>query len=185
MRKQLILLLGSLVLAISCKYSGSENIQIEEHIPHVELKDSTEINNSDIYHQELYIENEYLQNQLFFELKELTKNPLFIASKHPIYNRHVDNLIDTIITFKYDKSEVNIYKAASEKWIYHAEINNPKLNFLDSIKVGMKKQILENILGVELHSETVIIGDLEQTSIFRFTFQENLLEKIQYEGYID
>lgn len=49
----------------------------------------------------------------------------------------------------------------------------------------MKKQRLENIIGVELHSEIVIIGDLEQTSIFRFTFHENLLENIQYEGYID
>lgn len=165
-----------LLLLVSCKQKG--NIESSEKSLDKGIESIVAI-------QDQYIENDTLLAQLEFDLAGFIENPKFTIEKELVNNRHVDNLIDTIKIFKFDKVNIKEYKAVSEEWIFEASILNSELEFSKSIKIGINKKILEKILKTKFNSDMVKVGNLEQTSVFIFKFEKNILKEIYYEGYVD
>ncbi|RED26434.1 hypothetical protein BD847_0352 [Flavobacterium cutihirudinis] len=165
------------LLLVSCNQKIKENIDSSEK--EVNKKIETEVI------QEQYIENDTLLSKMESDLNELVKNPKFTIEKELVNNRHVENIIDTIKTFNFDKINIKSYKAVSEEWIFEAKILNSGFEFAKSIKIGIDKKSFEKILNTKLNSEIVKVGNLEQTSVFIFKFEKDSLKEIDYEGYVD
>jgi hypothetical protein len=172
-----LLIYFTFLFLVSCNQKGRENIVSSKKM--VNKKIETKIT------QEQYIENDTLLTKMESDLNELVKNPKFTIEKELVNNRHVDNLIDTIKTFKFDKINIKSYKAVSEEWIFEAKILNSEFEFTKSIKIGIDKKSFEKILKTKLNSDIVKVGNLEQTSVFIFKFENDSLKVIDYEGYVD
>jgi hypothetical protein len=166
-----------MLLLVSCGQKEKENIVTSEKVIIEKIK-------SEVI-PEQYVEDETLQIKLEADLTNLTKNSKFTIEKELVNNRHVDNLIDTVINFKYDKINIKSYKATSEEWIIEAKILNSEFDFSDAIKIGMDKTALEKILNKKVNSDIVKVGNFEQTSVFIFKFKNEILEEIEFEGYVD
>ncbi|QTE21803.1 hypothetical protein [Polaribacter cellanae] len=134
---------------------------------------------------ESYIENDSLVIVLKSELEKIALNKNFTIEKKPIQNRHVDNLVDTIITRTFENTKFTSYKATNEEWIYKAKIENSEFALNDFIKVGTKKYVVEKSLAKEIQNGILKIGNLEQTSVFNLIFKFGILKLIEYDGYVD
>ena len=172
-----LLIYFTLLFLVSCNQKGRENIVSSKQM--VNKKIATKVT------QEQYIENDTLLTKMESDLHELVKNPKFTIEKEIVNNRHVDNLIDTIKTFKFDKINIKSYKAVSEEWIFEAKILNSGFELTKSIKIGIDKKSFEKILKTKLNSDIVKVGNLEQTSVFIFKFENDSLKEMDYEGYVD
>ena len=135
--------------------------------------------------KEQYIENETILYKMESDLLELTKNPKFTIEKELVDNRHVDNLKDTVKTYRFDNISIQSYKTSNEEWICEAKILNSEFEFLKSIKIGIKKNTFEEVVKTKVNSDIIKIGNLEQTSVFVFKFKNNTLAEIIFEGYVD
>lgn len=135
---------------------------------------------------EQIIKNDTLLATLENDLNEMVKNPKFSVDKEFVNNRHVDNVIDTISTFKFNATSVQSYKTSTEaEWVIEAQIQNTDFKLAYEITVGMDKKSLANILKTKLNSDLIKISNEEETSVFVFKFQNNLLTVILYKGYVD
>ncbi|MNQ62253.1 hypothetical protein D3C85_765930 [compost metagenome] len=175
--KKLLIYFTFLVLLISCNQKRKENKNSSEKVANKKIV--TEVI------QEQYVENDTLLAKMESDLNELTNNTKFTIEKELVNNKHVDNLIDTIKTFKFDRINVKSYKAVSEEWIFEAKILNSEFALSKSIKIGIEKKTFEKILKTKLNSDIVKVGNLEQTSVFIFKFENDSLKEIDYEGYVD
>lgn len=135
--------------------------------------------------EEQYIQDDSLTAKLFYELSEFKKDSRFIIQKEPVNNRHVDNVVDTVLNFKFDKIKISSYKSVTEEFVFEANIKNPEFQFSKNIKIGIKKKDFEKSLNTKINSNVIKIGDLEQTSVFVFNFKKDILTEIIYEGYLD
>ncbi len=134
---------------------------------------------------EQYFINDSLLTKLELELDELTQNSKFDLTTKPRANTHYKTITDTIKIRKFELNEIYSYRSQDNEWVYSAKIRSPEFKFLDSLKIGVKKSTIENILKTELESDLIKIGDLENTSIFIFSFLNDRLKAIDYEGYVD
>ncbi|MBK8388340.1 MAG: hypothetical protein IPL23_03230 [Saprospiraceae bacterium] len=135
---------------------------------------------------EQIIKNDTLLATLENDLNEMVKNPKFSVDKEFVNNRHVDNVIDTITTFRYNETTIQSYKTSTEaQWVIEAQIQNTDFKLAHEITVGMDKKSLENILKTKLNSDLIKISNEEETSAFVFKFQKDILTVILYEGYLD
>ncbi|WP_166924341.1 hypothetical protein [Flavobacterium poyangense] len=171
-------LLAFLFLAlISCKQKEVETSKSVKAILKIE-------NNINIA-EEQYIQDDSLTAKFFSELNTFKTDSRFIIEKDPVNNRHVDNVVDTILISKFDKTKISSYKAISEEFIFEANIKNDEFQFSKNIKIGIKKKDFENSLKIKINSNLLKIGNLEQTSVFVFNFKNDILKEILYEGYLD
>ena len=134
---------------------------------------------------EQYFENDSLLTLLESDLDKIALNPKFILKTKPKTNNHDETIIDTIKTLTFDKTNIYSYRATNWELIYEAKIENSDFKFLDSISVGTKKKTFENILKTEFKTDLIKIGNLEQTSVFMFSFEDGILKTVNYEGYVD
>ncbi len=182
MTKQLLIIIGILILLNSCKQTESKITKESDVKEIVEAeKETTELASV----ADSYIENDSLTALLISELEKITSNPKFTIEKEPTKNRHVDSLMDTIITRTFDKTKLESYKAASEEWVYNAKIENTDFELVDYIKVGIKKYVVEKSLTIGIPNDILIIGNLELTSQFILKFESGNLKTIEFEGYMD
>lgn len=176
--KQLFTFFTFFLLLISCSQKAKESRHSSEH-KNPDKKIEKEVI------QEQYIENSTLLAKMESDLNELVKDPKFTIEKELVNNRHVDNVIDTVKTFKFDKINIKSYKAVSEEWIFEAKILSSEFELAKSIKIGINKRDFEKILMTKLNSNIVKVGDSEETSVFIFKFENNSVIEINYEGYVD
>lgn len=182
MTKHLLIIIGILILLNSCKQTESRIDNVSEENDRVKIEnDTTELNTI----AESYIENDSLTNALKAELETMTSNPKFAIQKKPIQNNHIDDLMDTIITRTFKNTKITSYKAADKEWVYEATIENEEFVLNDFISVGTKKYVVEKSLAYGIHSDTLKIGNFEQTSLFYFIFKSGILKQIEYQGYVD
>ena len=182
MVKQLLIIFGILFSLNSCEQNESRKIddgRLKEVV-------KTKVQTSDYKPVKVsYIENDSLVFSLKSKLEKIVRNKIFAIQKKPIQNRHVDNLVDTIITRTFDKTKIMSYRATNEEWVYYAKIVNSEFELNDFLKIGTNKNILEKSLGQEILNDTVKIRNLEQTSVFNLIFQSKGLKLIKYNGYVD
>ncbi|MGR7812107.1 hypothetical protein [Lacinutrix undariae] len=178
----IIIIIGILISLNSCKQTESKKMVESEVKEVVETKTETSKSNSVT---ELYIENDSLVIELMSELERIALNEKFAVEKKPIKNKHVENLVDTIITRTFENTKLTSYKALNKEWIYKAKIENPEFELNDFVKVGTKKYVVEKSLAEGIQNDTLKIGNLEQTSVFNLIFENGILKMITYEGYID
>lgn len=176
--KQLFPFFAFLLVLIFCSQKANESKHSSEH-KNPDKKIEKEVI------QEQYIANDTLLAKMETDLNELVKSPKFTIEKELVNNRHVDNVIDTIKTFKFDKINIKSYKAVSEEWIFEAKILNSEFELANSIKIGINKKDFEKIVKTKLNSNLVKVGDSEATSAFIFKFENYSLKEIDYEGYVD
>lgn len=182
MKKLILLSFGILILLISCKQKETEKLKISETKPTAKLK--TEIV-EEVIISEQFIQNDSLLSLLESDLNKLALNPKFELKIEPKTNPHDITITDTIKTLTFDKSKIYSYQATNWESIYNVEIGNSEFYFLDFLKVGIQKEALENKLKMELETNIIRIGNLEQTSVFTFQFENDILKKIFYTGYVD
>ena len=185
MKRHILTSILFLFLIVSCKQKETKKAEQVEQKPTTELKAETEKPNSEISIPEQYFENDILRTILESELDKLALNPIFDLKTEPRKNTHDQTITDTIKTRTFEMNEIYSYKYQNREWIYSAKIRSSEFKFLDSVKIGIKKQTLENILKSELESDLIKVGDLENTSVFIFTFENDTLKTIDYQGYVD
>ena len=176
--KKKLLYFSIFLLIVSCKLEKNREDSSENDV-------KKQIETVVVQEQEQYIENETILAKMESDLFELTKNPKFAIEKELVNNRHVDDLIDTLKTYKFDKVSIQSYKTSNEEWICEAKILNSEFEFLKSIKIGINKKTFEKAVITKVNSDIVKIGNLEQTSVFVIKFTNNILAEIVYEGYVD
>ncbi|MCH2032259.1 MAG: hypothetical protein MK202_01970 [Tenacibaculum sp.] len=199
MKKYIITLKLTLLLFISCnqkKTEKTENIKSVKKALKIDNKiiENKKDSNSQKKQKTNQIQNtipdQYFENDSLLDLFEtdLDKLPLnlkFELLAKPKTNNFDETVIDTIKKYTFDKTIIYSYKATNWESIYFAKIENSVFKFLDSLSVGTKKQSFENLLKTELNTDLVKIGNLEQTSVFSFTFENERLKTIEYDGYVD
>ena len=182
MTKQLLIIIGILILLNSCKQTEPKKMEESEVKEVVETKKETTESTSIT---ESYIENDSLVIVLSSELEKIALNKKFAIETKPIKNRHVDNLMDTIVTRTYENTKLTSYKATSEEWVYKARIENSEFGLNDFIKVGTKKYVVEKSLAIGIQNDILKIGNLEQTSEYILRFESGNLKTIEFNGYAD
>ncbi len=104
-------------------------------------------------------------------------------------NRHVDNQIDTVFTFKYGSSFIEIYKNSSEEFIKNGFSNSDTLDLNRGLSYGMSKtdflKLLSNIDSISNSHNNFRIKNPEIVQNVDFKFVNNKLEYIYFEGYSD
>lgn len=177
MKKQLISLTTTLLLIIACQPKEKRILQPSKKLIQKEIQKSIV--------EGQYLQNDSLLNTLGSVLQKLTQHPKFTIKKELVNNRHVDDLIDTIRIFKFDKTTMRSYKSTTEEWIFEAKILNPEFELSKSIKTGIPKEIFEKALNIKVHADRLRITDLEELNTFKFSFKNDILTEIEYEGYLD
>ncbi|WP_375325254.1 hypothetical protein [Flagellimonas sp. GZD32] len=184
MKKQLSIIIAIVTLNISCKQSVSTNHEKQHKISKIDTQKESESLNK--LKNEQFIQNDSLAYAFEAELEELAlTNKKFSLKLNPYQNHHDENVIDTIKTYTYDKTELEFYKASNWEHIIGGVIKNSEISLGDSIKVGITKTTLGKSLNVGINSDIVQLGNLEQTSLFIFEFNDEVLKTIKFEGYFD
>lgn len=186
MKRHLLTSIGILILIISCKQKEIQKTKISEQKPTTELKTKSEIKVEKSNVTEQFMENDSLTFALESELEKFAISySKFKTTLKPYQNHHDKNVIDTIKTLIFDKTKLEFYKAQNWESIIGGIIKNPEIEFSDSLKIGIEKSTLENKLKTKITSDIVILGNLEQTSLFTFYFKNSILESIKFQGYFD
>jgi hypothetical protein len=182
--KKIFILILFLFPIISCTQKGNKKVESTD----VTSSTQNEIVNANPKNEEpeQYIENQDLLTQLEAELNTFRSNQKLTISKELINNRHVENQIDTIVTYTDDKMTIKTYKISKDQeWISEAKLLNSELAFSKLVNIGMEGKALEKVANTKIKSDVVKIGNLEQTSAFIFKFKDDKVYEINYEGYVD
>lgn len=186
MKTQVLPVITTLLLISSCKQNEHSNAEIDEHQSTSEMEFEKENPNEGTFLPEQNIENDSLVIQLEEDLNELLSESIFTLEKKPIANRHVDNVIDTIVTRSYKNSEIESYKTSNGKeMIQHAIISNPDFRFLNSVRVGSSQEELEKETGIDIRSNLLRIGNSTGNIVFNFKIKNGKIQEIIYDGYVD
>ena len=186
MKKQLAFLIGTLICSASCNFS-EKGKKAETKIvePVVEEKNEKIIVEQRKENYQ-FVENDSIAYFWESELESLTKNFADFKIKTKLkQNDHDETQTDTIKTLTYDKSVIEVYSTDGFYAVWSADIKNSELPIWSYVKVGMKKYQLEKTLANRLKSDTIKLGNLEQTSVFEFYFSDGGLDQVKFKGYVD
>ena len=179
MKKQILITIGILILLNSCKQNESKKTEVKTTVESIKVTPENPVVSDS------FLVNDSLVFVLASKLEKVALNKKFVVLKKPIKNRHVENLIDTIVTRTFENTKLESYKVPSEEWIYKAIIENSDFELNDFIKVGTKKYVVEKSLAIRIHTDILKIGNIEQTNVFILKFESGNLKIIEFDGYLD
>lgn len=181
--KKIIYLIPIALILFSCKQeknTGTPEPDIERKIP----QSHREEEKSETKPQ--FVENDSLTRAWIAELEMIsTAEEKFEVETDLTENRHIENQTDTIKTLTFDESTLRIYTTTGLYALESAEIKNEELALQDSVKVGMSKEQLEQVLSIELKGDVIEVGNFTRNMHFTFYFKDELLERIEFNGYVD
>lgn len=133
-----------------------------------------------------FIENDRLVREWNARLELISQNDdRFEVENELRENRHVQGRLDTIKTLSYDDTMLRFHTTKDLYAVESAEIEDTGFPLQESVEVGMTKSELEEVLDTELTSDYIRVGNKPETFVFSFTFKNNRLEKISFDGYVD
>ena len=151
-----------------------------------EKKEFDIVSKPEIMVDEVYIRKDSLAHAWYTELLVLANsNSKFTLIKEPYPNDHYKEIIDTILTVIFKDSKIVIYKAQNKDILISARIKDVEFELNNSLKIGTGKNEIEKLLGIKISDDIFEVGDLEWGSVFTFTYVNDKLETIEFEGYID
>lgn len=181
MKKQLFTLLAILSL-FSCKEKSSNN---KGNVVDEENKSSSpesEMQNK----QKRVLERDTLVAEWAEELEKISLNEKFQVEKELVENRHIKGRMDTIKTFTFRNTSIKVYHTEGLYAVESAEIQNGDFSLKGPVKVGMEKGQLEQVLNTDLNADVIRVGNEVGTFEFKLFFgNNNFLQKIEFEGYVD
>ena len=133
-----------------------------------------------------FIANDSLTRAWIAELEMIsTAEEKFQVENKLTANRHVQNRMDTIKTLTYDESTLKIHTTTDLYALQSAEILDEIFSLQEGLEVGMTKEQLEQVLSEELRSDVIKVGNSTRNMHFTFFFEEDVLERIEFNGYVD
>jgi hypothetical protein len=132
-----------------------------------------------------YIVNDELTTIWIDELEGNITNQELIALKEPVKNRHLVNIVDTLIHLSKNNSQILIYKTYNKIILNSALIKDKSIGIGNYLKIGITKSQFLKKTGIEMLSNKVRIGYLEGLQYFEFNFENKVLVSIKYFGNID
>lgn len=109
--------------------------------------------------------------------------------KEPIENLHVEGQTDTLFTVNIKNSQFIIYKIPDNQFLESAEIKDSLIKLNRNIHTGiLKKDFKEKFIELKKLNnipDTVTIQGEDAEGYLIFTFKDNLLNKIEFVGYVD
>lgn len=103
-------------------------------------------------------------------------------------NRHVDNQIDSLFTFKFGKDLFQVFKNQSENFLTAGIIYSKKFPVQHGIIIGMKKNDFIKVFNLNFKEdppEHFRIRDLEFLTWIDFSFENERLSKIRFCAILD
>ena len=166
-KTHLLISVGIIILIISCKQKETQKVESKNKI-------------EETIFTKQYIENDSLLMLLKSDLYRMAFNPVFEGEEKPEINTHNKTVADTSKTLIFDKTKIHFYRESNWEIIVSAKIKNSRFKFLETINIGEKKEILENIVKTELKANSITIGNLKHTTLFIFKFENDILKEIVY-----
>ncbi len=182
--KNFLVVVALLLLTFSCQQNDQTNSNSESGIEEKINENGTreEVNET----EPQFIENSRLAKQWYDELEKISREEeRFTVEKEHHENRHVPKRTDTIIRLTKDETRMRIHTTKGLYAVESAEIGNKGFELGDTVKVGMARNQLEQILGRKLESDHIKVGNELQTNVFNFFFDQDIVCKIEFQGYVD
>lgn len=191
--KKIILIINVLALILliySCKDKNAmPSIESEKDISNINKDSINAVQKFNYATENLiddYIVKDSLTNAWLNSLIAISKKEnLFKVEVLFDNNGHSPNVIDTIKTLKLKESKIVTYATEEFYGIDYANILTDKISLSENVKIGIQKEDFEKIIKEIIKSDTIRIGNLEQTAEFEFIFDKDSLKNIKYGGYID
>ena len=119
----------------------------------------------------------------------LASYPNAKVERTPITNLHNDSKTDTVIEVKTEKTHLRFYRANEKDLLLEAKVSFEPLSIGKGLSMGMNKKdfmrcFSETEEGME-QNVVVVVMDSEETNYYFFTFEQNILVAVHYEGIID
>ncbi|GLB49210.1 hypothetical protein [Neptunitalea lumnitzerae] len=134
-----------------------------------------------------YISNDSLTETFLNDLYVLTSKHLLKTKKETIKNKHIKDtlIIDTLVKKSFKKSYFEIYKSSFKETLYKAKITDNNFFIGNYITVGIPKSKFEKIIKQKVNNDTIEVGNLENTYVFKFMFKNNILSEIFFSAHLD
>lgn len=119
----------------------------------------------------------------------LTYYPNAKIERTPIKNVHNTSKTDTVIEVTTEKTQLRFYRANEKDLLLEAKVSFEPLSIGSGLSMGMNKSDF-----MRCFSETeegmgqnvvVVVMDEEETNYYFFTFEQNVLVAVHYEGIVD
>ncbi|WP_338813371.1 hypothetical protein V9L05_18535 [Bernardetia sp. Wsw4-3y2] len=119
----------------------------------------------------------------------LTYYPDAKIERTPIENVHNTSKTDTVIEVKTEKTHLRFYRADQKDLLLEAKVSFEPLSIGKGLSMGMNKGdfmrcFSETEEGMK-QDVVVVVMDEDETNYYFFTFEQNVLVAVRYEGIID
>ncbi|WP_291727283.1 hypothetical protein [Bernardetia sp.] len=119
----------------------------------------------------------------------LTYYPDAKIERTPIKNFHNQEKTDTVIEVRTEKTHLRFYRADKKDLLLEANVSFEPLSIGKGLSMGMNKgdfmrQFSETEEGMG-QNVVVVVMDEEETNYYFFTFEQNILVAVHYEGIVD
>ncbi|WP_375560904.1 hypothetical protein ACE193_24945 [Bernardetia sp. OM2101] len=119
----------------------------------------------------------------------LTYYPNAKINRTPIKNVHNTSKTDTVIEVTTEKTHLRFYRANEKDLLLEAKVSFEPLSIGKGLSMGMNKSdfmrcFSETEEGMQ-QNVVVVVMDEEETNYYFFTFEQNVLVAVHYEGIID
>ena len=107
----------------------------------------------------------------------------------PIENVHNTSKTDAVIEVTTDKTQLRFYRAGEKDLLLEAKVSFEPLSIGKGLSMGMNKGdfmrcFSETEEGMK-QDVVVVVMDEEETNYYFFTFEQNVLVAVHYEGIVD
>ena len=107
----------------------------------------------------------------------------------PVRNTHNTSKVDTVIELTTEKTHLRFYCAEGKHLLLEAQVSLEPLAIGKGLSMGMNKSdfmrcFSETEEGMQ-QNVVVVVMDEEETAYYFFTFEQNILVAVRYEGMID
>jgi hypothetical protein len=110
----------------------------------------------------------------------------FSESMETVQNIHDPSQTDTILRFRTDKSNVNVYTIPSKTMLMESDLYDSEIALSNRIKIGVKKEVVFEVLNQKFANDTIEIMEEDGYGVFfKLYFQDDRLSRIYFKSFID